>query len=79
MLCESRRSTRITCHLINGASVKERKRKDYRTAFNVGRLLIRVVTPRNVTHDPLRSLMIIFTVGRHLYGTLLMMSIRVGC
>ncbi len=37
---------------------KEKKRKDYRTAFNVGRLLIRVVTPRNITHDLLRSLMI---------------------
>jgi len=30
----------------------------YRTAFHVGRLLIRVVTPRNITDDLLRILMI---------------------
>ena len=32
--------------------------KDYRTASNVGRPLINVVTPRNVANDLLRSLMI---------------------
>ncbi len=30
----------------------------YRTAFNVGRPLIKVVTPRDIAHDLLRNLMI---------------------
>ncbi len=34
----------------------------YRTAFNVGRPLIKVVTHRNIAHDLLRNLTIIILI-----------------
>ncbi len=33
-------------------------RSNYRTAFNVGRLLVRVATPRHIADDLLRNLMV---------------------
>ena len=52
----------------------------YRSAFDVARPLIKVVTPRKIANDLLRNLMIeiqsiITNVGRHLYRILSMVLV----